>query len=196
LAPAPPVRFYEALLILLPIPAAMVARRALPAPIPLTLYGIAVATMLLVVRRMIDASALADRVLLLIQVASIVVPVATDLRGGRLQRALPRVSPGTVRAVALAVIAVSAVTVFNVIFGFAGPTRSLRAGMGSMLGFGLVFGTTALVLYGAIVALLSAPIIRWFHSARNADPALLRVVRVVLTAIAIVGVAAITLGTL
>ncbi len=50
LAPDPPILFYEALLVLVPIPAAMVARRALAAPIPLTLYGLAFATMLIPLR--------------------------------------------------------------------------------------------------------------------------------------------------
>ena len=196
LAPDPPVLFYEALLVLLPLPAAMVARRALRGSIPLTLYGIAVATMLLVLRRMVDASAIADRVLLLLQVVSIVVPVALDLRHGRLQQALGRASPGAVRAAAFVVFAVSAVTVFNVIFGFTGPTRSLRAGMGSLLGFGLVFGAASVALYGAVLALLTTPLARWLRSARNADPALLRAVRVALAALTIVGVALLTLGTL
>ncbi len=88
------------------------------------------------------------------------------------------------------------VTAFNVIFGFMGPARSVRAGMGSVLGFGLVFGTTALALYGATLALLATPIVRWLRSARNADPALLRAVRLVLAALAIGGVALVTLGSL
>ncbi len=196
LAPDPPILFYEALLLLVPLPAAMVALRALPAPIPLTLYGLGVGTMLLVLRRMVDASAIADRVLLLMQVASIVVPVAVDLHRGRLQPALRRVSPGIVRAAALVVFAAAAVTVFNVIFGFAGPTRSLRVGMGSLLGFGLVFGATGVALYGAALALLTSPIVRWLRSARNADPSLLRAVRLVLTVLTISGVALLTLGSL
>ena len=171
LAPDPPVLFYEALLLLVPLPAAMVARRALPAPIPLTLYGLAVGTMLLVLRRMVDASAIADRVLLLLQVASVVLPVAIDLRKGRLQPALRRGEPGhRARRGVRGDSAVAAVTVFNAIFGFAGPTRSLRAGMGSILGFGLVFGATGVALYGAALALIATPIVRWLRSARNADP--------------------------
>ena len=71
LAPDPPLLFYEALLVLVPIPAAMVARRALPAPIPLTLYGISLATMLIPIRGAIDASAIASRLLLLVQVVSV-----------------------------------------------------------------------------------------------------------------------------
>ena len=144
LAPNPPILFYEVLLVLVPIPAAMVARNALAAPIPLTLYGVALATMLIPLRGVIEASAIANRVLLLLQVVSIAVPVAIDLHDGRLQRALRWASPGAVRAVALIVIAAAVVTAFHVIFGFTGPARSLRAGMGSILGFGLVFGAAAL----------------------------------------------------
>ena len=188
LAPDPPVLFYEALLVLAPIPAAIVAQRAFPAPIPLTLYGLGLATMLLPLRGAIEASAIAGRVLLLLQAMSLAVPVAIDLRYGRLQQALPRANPGIVRAAALFVIAASVVTVLNVIFGFTGPTRSVRAGMGVVLGFALVFGTTAVALYGAALALLSTPIGRWSRSARNADPALLRAVRLALTALAVGGV--------
>src|SRR5439155_16387710 len=126
LSSEPPVLFYEALLILVPIPAAMVARRALPAPIPLTLYGLAVATMFLVLRRVIEASAIADRVLLLLQVLCIALPVAVDLYKGRLQQALRWASPGIVRAAALFMIVLALITLFDVIFGFKGPAQSLR----------------------------------------------------------------------
>jgi hypothetical protein len=116
LAPDPPILFYEALLVLVPIPAAMVARRALPAPIPLTLYGISLATMLIPIRSAIDASAIASRMLLLVQVISIALPVALDLRRGRLQQALPRLNAGTVRAVAWLVMAAGGVIGFHAIF--------------------------------------------------------------------------------
>ena len=119
-APDPPILFSELLLMLVPIPAAMVARNALPAPIPLTLYGLAVATMLIPLRGVIDASAMANRVLLLLQVICIAVPVAVDLSRGRLQQALRWARPGAVRAAALLIFAVAAVTAFSVIFGFGG----------------------------------------------------------------------------
>ena len=166
LAPDPPVLFYEALLVLVPLPAAMVARRALPAPIPLTLYGLALATMLLV------CAARSTRARLPIGCCCCCRWRASWCRSpstcatGRLQPALRRVSPGIVRAAALVVLVASAVTVFNVIFGFAGPTRPLRAGMGSILGFGLVFGATGVALYGAALALLATPIVRNGSGAR------------------------------
>jgi small-conductance mechanosensitive channel len=191
----PPLLFYEALLVLVPIPAAMLARNALPAPIPLTLYGVALATMLIPLRGAVDASAIAGRAVLLLQAMSIAVPVAIDLHRGRLQQALRRVSPGAVRAGALLVIAAAVVAAFNVIFGFMGPARSLRLVMGSLLGFGLVFGASAFALYGAVLALLATPLLRWLRSARTADPALLRAVRLVLTVLAVGGVAIVTLGT-
>ncbi len=100
LAPDPPLLFYEALLVLAPIPAAMLVQRALPAPIPLTLYGLAFATVLLILRVAYEASVIADRLLLLLQAICVAVPVAIDLRHGRLQQALRRVGPGVVRAAA------------------------------------------------------------------------------------------------
>src|SRR5206468_12628336 len=103
-------------------------------------------------------------------------------------------SPGAVRAAALLVIVAAVVTALHVIFGFTGPARSLRAGMGSILGFGLVFGASALALYGAVLALLATPLLRWLRSARTADPALLRAVRLILGAFAVGGVAILTLG--
>ena len=66
LAPDPPTLFYEALLLLLPIPAAMLAGRVLAAPIHWTLYGIAAATILIPIRLVIEASAVANRSLLLL----------------------------------------------------------------------------------------------------------------------------------
>ena len=151
--------------------------------------------MLIPLRGVIEASAIGNRLLLLLQVVSIVVPVAVDLRRGRLQRALHWMSPPALHAVALIVIAVALVTAFHVVFGFTGPARSLRAGMGSILGFSLVFGASALAAYGAVLALLATPLLGWLRSARNADPTLLRAVRVVLTVIAVASVAIVTLGT-
>ena len=194
LAPDPPTLFYEGLLILLPIPAAMVARSALSSPIPLTIYGVAFATVLIPLRALIEASAIVDRVLLLLQAISIAAPVAIDLYHGRLQRAFRWLSPGTVRVAALLVFAAAAVTGFHVIFGFTGPGSSLRAGMGSILGFGLVFGASAVALYGAVLALLASPLLRWLRSARDADPAMLRTLRIALGLLAVCGVVIVTLG--
>ena len=194
LAPDPPTLFYEGLLILLPLPAAMVARSALPSPVPLTVYGIAFATVLIPLRAIIEASAIVDRLLLLLQAVSIAIPVAIDLYHGRLQRAFRWLSPGAVRVVALLVFTAALVTGFHVIFGFTGPGSSLRAGMGSILGFGLVFGASAVAMYGAVLALLASPLLRWLRSARDADPAMLRTVRVALGLFAVCGVVIVTLG--
>jgi small-conductance mechanosensitive channel len=98
--------------------------------------------------------------------------------------------------IALGVIAASAVTAVQVFTGFSGPTRSLRAGAGSVIGFGLVFGATAFAVYGAVLALLGTPVLRWLRSARSADPALLRAVRLVLGIAAFAGVVVGTLGNL
>ena len=194
LAPDPPTYFLLALLALLPVPAAMVAQRALAVPIPLTLYAIALATILIPVRTTIDASPLAARMLVLLQVLIVPVAVAVDLRSGRLRQALPRWSEGTVRTAALLVIAVSAVTALDVIVGLSGSVQSLRAALGSVLGFGLVFGATAMAVYGAVLALLATPILGWLRSARTPDPALLTAIRRVLGALAVTCVALVTLG--
>jgi potassium efflux system protein len=194
LAPDPPTLFYETLLLLLPIPAAMVMRNALPVPIPLTLYGVALATMLVSLRSVIEASALTHRLLLLLQAVIIAVPVAIDLRGGRLQRAFPWANSDIVRTTALLVLAASAITAFNVVFGFTGPARSFRAGVGSILDFSLVFGASAIAVYSAVLALLTTPALRWLRSANDADPALLRAVRIALATYAAVSVAIVTLG--
>ena len=195
-APAPPIVFYMLLLLLTPIPAAMLARRSFATAIPLSLYGLAFATVLLALRNAVEASPIADRALLLLQTLSLGVPVAIDLHRGRLQQAFVRFSPGTVRLVALIVITVSAATVLHVFIGFSGPARSLRAGAGSVMGYGLVFGATALALYGVALALLAKPPLRWLRSARAADPALLRALRLALGVAAIGGVVIVTLGNL
>ena len=195
-APAAPIVFYMLLLLLTPIPAAMLARRSFAAAVPLSLYGLAFATVLLALRNAVEASPITDRALLLLQTLSVGVPVAIDLQRGRLQRAFARFSPGTVRLFALAVIAVSAATALHVFIGFSGPARSLRSGAGSALGYGLVFGATALALYGVALALLVKPPLCWLRSARAADPALLRALRLALGVAAIGGVAIVTLGNL
>jgi small-conductance mechanosensitive channel len=101
-----------------------------------------------------------------------------------------------VRVLAVIVIGLAAVTVVHVFLGFTGPGRMLRAGTGSVLGFGLIFGATALALYGAVLALFATPLLRWLRSVRDSDPALLRAVRVVLGLLAVLGVALTTLGSL
>ncbi len=196
LAPAPPIVFYEVLLVLAPIPAALLARHTFAAAIPLTLGGLALATVLLSLRNLVEASPIADRVLLLLQAISLGLPVTVDLRRGRLQRAFPRSGPDAVRVAAFVVIAASAVTALHVFIGFSGPARSLRTGTGSVIGFGLVFGATALALYGVVLALLAKPPLCWLRSARAADPALLRAVRLVLAVLAIGGITIVTLGNL
>ena len=196
LAPNPPRLFYAVLALLIPLPAAMVARRATEVAIPLTLYGIALSTMLLSVRVLVDASPLANRILLMLQVLCIVVPVAIDLRHGRLQRAFRWPGPGVVRVVALLMLAAAGVTGFQVVFGFIGPATSVRAGMGSILGAILVFGTTALVLYGAVRALLATPPAQWLNCARDPDPALLSVLRLTLGTFAIGSVGIVAIGSL
>jgi small-conductance mechanosensitive channel len=195
-APAPPIVFYRLLLLLTPIPAAMLARRSFAAAIPLSLYGLVFATVLLALRNAVEASPIADRALLLLQTLSLGVPVAIDLHRGRLQQAFARFSPATVRLFALIVIILSAGTALHVFIGFSGPARSLRAGAGSVLGYGLVFGATALALYGVALALLAKPPLCWLRSARAADPALLRTLRLALGAAAVAGVAIVTLGNL
>jgi potassium-dependent mechanosensitive channel len=196
LAPNPPRFFFGVLFLLVPIPAAMVARRAITVPIPLTLFGIALSMMLFSLRGLVTASPLADRILLLLQVICVALPIVIDLRHGRLQQAFHWTSPGVVRAVALVMLAAAALTGFHAVFGFSGPAGSLRAGMGSFLGAVLVFGTTAVVLYGAVLAFLATPIAQWFHSARNADAAMLCTLRFVITVLAIISVVTVSIGSL
>jgi hypothetical protein len=195
-APAAPIVFYMLLLLLTPIPAAMLARRSFATAIPLSLYGLAFATVLLALRNTVEASPIADRALLLLQTLGLGVPVAIDLHRGRLQQAFVRFGPGAVRLVALIVIAVSAGTALHVFVGFSGPARSLRAGAGSVMGYGLVFGATALALYGLALALLARPPLCWLRSARAADPDLLRALRLALGVAVLGGVAIVTLGNL
>lgn len=196
LAPNPPRFFFAVLFLLAPIPAAMVARRAIKVPMPLTLYGVALSMMLLSLRGLLEASPIADRILLLLQVICVALPIAIDLRRGRLQQAFRWASPGIVRAVALLMLAAAALTGFHAVFGFSGPAGSLRAGMGSFLGAVMVFGTAAVVLYGAVLAFLATPIAQWFHTARNADAVLLRTLRLVITVIAIISVMIVFIGSL
>jgi small-conductance mechanosensitive channel len=196
LAPNPPRLFFEALFLLLPIPAAMVARRAITVPMPLTLYGVALSTILLSLRVVVTASPIADRILLLLQVTCVALPIAIDLRHGRLQKVFRCARPSVVRAAALFVMAAAALTAFHAVFGFTGLAGSVRAGMGSLLGAVLVFGTTAMVVYGAARALLATPMAQWLHSARNADPALMRLLRMTITAFAIGSVVTVAMGSL
>ena len=75
------------------------------ASVPLTLYGITFATILLPLRGVIEGSAIFGRLLLLAQAICFAVPIAIDLHKGRLQQALAADrNAGVVRAGALFVI--------------------------------------------------------------------------------------------
>ena len=103
-------------------------------------------------------------------------------------------SPRLVRAFALLALCLVASLVVQIVFGFTGPARGLRAGAGSILGFGLIFGATAVAVYGLVLALLATPMFHWLRCAREPDPVLLRAVRVILGILAVVGVVLVTLG--
>ena len=85
---------------------------------------------------------------------------------------------------AVLVLAEAAVTALRVVFGFRRPPGSSSAGPGSILGFGLIFGTTTFALYGAELALPATPALRRSRSAHDACQALLRAVRMALVAFA------------
>ena len=174
----------------------MVARRALPAPIPLTLYGLALATMLLPLRGVVDASAIANRVLLLLQVMSVAVPVAIDLRHGRLQQALRWVSPGIVRVVALLVIVGGGRDRVPCLLRFHGAGTLGARGHGQRSGIrtGLRHDGRCALRRGARVSFDAVDPVA--PERAHADPALLRAVRVTLTVLAVAGVVLVTLGSL
>ena len=196
LAPDPPLRWYSVLLIALPLPVAAVGRRAFASAVPLTLYGMALATMLLGVGNMLVANPLAGRLLLLLQIACFAGALTVDLRRGRLAQAFARWSPENVRVAALVVIAASVLSALHAIFGLTGPPRTLRLGVTGLISFGLVFGSAAAVAYGAALSLLGTPLFGWVRSARNADPTLLRGLRFSLVVLAVIGTALATLGAL
>lgn len=196
LAPNPPRLFFEALFLFVPIPAAMVARRAVPAPITLTLYGIAISTILFSLRGLFETSPIANRLILVLQVACLAIPVAIDLRHGRLQQALRWASPGVVRTLALVLIVLAAMAASQAIFGFLPAAGFMRTGMGSVLGSGLIFITTGMLLYGAALAFLATPMAQWLNSARTADPSLLRVLRLTIGALTIGSMLGVSMGSL
>ncbi|HRI17949.1 MAG TPA: mechanosensitive ion channel, partial [Burkholderiaceae bacterium] len=193
-APNPPIVFYSLLVLAIALPMARLGRLAFAAAAPRTLNGLALAIVVFALRSLIDASALADRLLLLVQLASFTVPLALDLRGGGLYRAFARFTPESVRAAALVVLGLCALSALHALFGSAGPSRGVRVGAAGVIGFGFIFTTTAMALYGALLALLATPLLGWLRSARQPDPALLRALRVVLFLIAAGSTVVTTLG--
>ena len=195
LSPDPPVLFYNLLLVFLPLPVVALARGAVGVPMPITLYGVTAATIIMGLRRnVVDWSALTERILLLAQIGCVAIPLALDLRAGRLARAFSRWSAPAVRAVALLLLLAACLSALHAVVGLFGPSRALRVGLAGLLAFGLIFGTAAMALYGALQALLATPLLGWLHSARNADPALLRALRVALFVLAMAATVTATLG--
>ena len=196
LAPNPPRVLFEALFLLTPLLAARVARRAVRAPIALTLYGIASSTILFSLRGMFESSAIANRMMLVLQIACVVIPLAIDLRAGRLQQALRWANPTAVRVVVSLVMVLAAIVALQAVFGFLSADNFMRSGLGSVFGSGLVIVTTALLLYGAALSLLATPVAQCLNSARRADPVLLRALRVAITILATGSVLAVLMGSL
>ena len=196
LAPNPPRLFFEALFLLVPLPAAMVALRAMPAPIAPTLYGIACSTMLFSLRGLFEASPLASRVIIILQGISVAVPVAIDLHHGRLQQALRWASPRTVRAAVWIVMVIAVLASVQAIFGFLPAAAFMRSGLGSVLNSAVIFVTTGMLLYGAARSLLTTPVAQWLNSARNEDPALLRALRLTIGILTVASILVVSMGSL
>lgn len=190
----PPVVFYSLLLLAMPLPVMLIARRSFGASMAWSLAGLAAATMLMALRNLVDGGAMADRLLLLAQIGCVGIPVALDLHRGRLQQALARWSPESVRAVALVVLAAAALSALHAVFGMGGSLRTLRVGIAGVIGFGLIFGTAGILVYGALLSLLGTPLLSWLRSARHADPGLLRALRAAVALGAAAATAMATLG--
>lgn len=196
LAPNPPRVLFEALFLLTPLLAARVARRAIRAPVALTLYGIACSTMLFSLRGLFESSPIANRMMLVLQIACLVIPIVIDLREGRLQQAFRWARPVTIRTVALLVVIPPTLAALQAIFGFVAADSFLRSEIGSVLGSALVIVTTGMLLYGAALALLATPLAQWLNSARISDPVLLRALRVTITVLVTGSVLMVWMGSL
>jgi potassium efflux system protein len=153
-APAAPLIIYDLLWSLLPVPAAILARKLVGSQISLSLYTLTAAVISVSLLGALDLLPLTSRLLIVIQCLALGTALAVDLRRGSIERAFPSVAPATIRWIVVVAIALLALSATANIVGYVGASRTLRNGVLGGLGLGMVLAVTRYLVYGLILALM------------------------------------------
>ncbi len=153
-APPAPLIFYDLMWSLLPIPAAILARKILGSSINLSLYTLAVAVMSVSLLGALDLLPLTSRMLVIAQCLALGAALVLDLRRGGLEKAFPFLAPATLRLIVGAALALLALSIVANVFGYLGVSRTLRNGILGTLGFAMVLAVIRYLAYGLILALM------------------------------------------
>ncbi|HUL65359.1 MAG TPA: mechanosensitive ion channel domain-containing protein [Burkholderiaceae bacterium] len=184
LGPAAPAYYYQVLLSLMLIPAALLARALFARQGSLSLLMLIAAMVSLgVVGPIVDPLPLQGRLLLIAQCIAVGAGLSVDLRRGALTGAV-RWSPVTTRRVALTAIVLLIVAVLAAVAGYAGPARVLRNAVLGAAGLGLLIVVATQLLYELVAALSETRVAQRLRIVRH-DPAAVR--RVALTALRVAG---------
>jgi potassium efflux system protein len=159
-APAAPLIFYDLMWSLLPIPAAILARKLLGPQIGLSLYTLAVTVMSVSLLGALDLLPLTSRLLVLTQCLALGTALGVDLRRGGIERAFPSVAPATIHRIVIVAIALLVLSIITNVFGYLGASRTLRNGVLGALGFGMVLAVIRYLVYGLILALMQTRMAR------------------------------------
>jgi potassium-dependent mechanosensitive channel len=153
-APAAPLIIYDLFWSVLPIPAAILARKLVGPQISLSLYTLTVTVTLVSLLGALDLLPLTSRLLVIAECLTLGTALGVDLRRGGIESAFPSVAPATIRWIVVVAIALLALSATANIFGYLGASRALRNGVLGALGFGMVLAVTRYLVYGLILALM------------------------------------------
>ena len=184
LGPAAPASYYEVLLSLMLIPAALLARALFARQASLSLFMLTAAMVSLgLVGPIVDPLPLQGRLLLIAQCIAVGAGLIVDVRRGTLMAAV-RWSPVTTRRVALIAIVLLMLAVLAAVAGYTGPARVLRNAVLGAGGLALLVVVATQLLYELVAALSETRLAQRLRIVRN-DPAAVR--RASLTALHVVG---------
>jgi potassium efflux system protein len=184
-APAAPLIFYDLMWSLLPIPAAILARKLVGSQISLTLYTLTVTVMSVSLLGALDLLPLTSRLLVLTQCLALGAALGVDLRRGGIESAFPSVAPATIHRIVVVAIALLALSATANVFGFLGASRTLRNGILGALGLGMILAVIRHLVYGLILALMQTLMARRLRIVRYQSYAVQRAANRLLNWIAV-----------
>jgi potassium efflux system protein len=173
-APSAPLVFYDLLWSMLPIPAAILARKILGSHIDLSIYTLVATVMSILLLGALDLLPMTSRLLVITQSLAMGIALGVDLRRGGMERAFPYVAPVTLRRIVVVAIVLLAISASANVLGYLGASRTLRNGVLGSLGLGMVLSVSRYLVYGLILALMQTPIARRLRIVRLQSDIVLR----------------------
>jgi len=183
--PAAPAIFYDVFWVLLPIPAALLARNLLGPGVDVALFTLAVTVMTLALLGALELLPLLSRLVVILQCLVLAVALAIDLRGGGSEKGFAAQRIAAMRWVVGLAIALLALGAAANVFGYLGLSRTLRNGVVGSLGFGFMLAVIRHLAYGLVLALMQTRLARRLRVVSLQPDSVQRAARSALTFIAV-----------